>query len=139
ELVATRRGDDGFAERAFEVLVQRHGAMVLGTCRQLLGDEHAAEDAFQVTFLVLAGKAGSIERPELLGPWLYGVAVRTARKARLVRDQRRRRQVTMWPLRAEPIDAGAPDEVEVRLIRREQVDLLHEEIGRLPEKYRVPI
>ena len=56
--------------------------MVLGVCRQLLGDRHHAEDAFQAVFLVLARKAGSIRDPDLLGNWLYGVAVRTARKAR---------------------------------------------------------
>ena len=57
--------------------------MVLDICRQLLGDLHDAEDAFQAVFLVLARKAPSIRDPDLLGNWLYGVALRTARKARL--------------------------------------------------------
>src|SRR5262249_33562681 len=69
-------------ETAFEALVRRHGPLVLGVCRRVLRDAHAAEDAFQTTFLVLARKAGSLRRPEALGPWLYGVALRTARKAR---------------------------------------------------------
>ena len=56
--------------------------MVLGVCRQLLGDHQHAEDAFQAVFLVLARKARSIREPDLLGNWLYGVALRTARKAR---------------------------------------------------------
>ena len=61
--------------------------MVLGVCRQLLGDRQHAEDAFQAVFLVLAQKAGSIRDPDLLGNWIYGVAVRTSRcaKARLAR------------------------------------------------------
>src|SRR5580700_1853233 len=73
---------DSAGEAAFAALVHRHGPMVLDVCRQLLGDLHHAEDAFQAVFLVLARKAGVIRDPDLLGAWLYGVAVRTARKAR---------------------------------------------------------
>ena len=44
-------------EAAFSAIVARHGTMVLGVCRQLLGDHHEAEDAFQATFFVLARQA----------------------------------------------------------------------------------
>src|SRR5271163_4339354 len=73
--------DDEAAALAFEAIVERYGAMVLKVCRTLLRDEHAAEDAFQATFLVLARKAPTIDVRELLSNWLYGVASRTARKA----------------------------------------------------------
>ena len=66
----------------FAALVARHGPMVLNICLQSLGDRHHAEDAFQAVFLVLARKARSIRDPNLLGAWLYGVALRTARKAK---------------------------------------------------------
>ena len=66
-------------EAAFAALVGRHGPMVLGVCRQFLGDAQHAEDAFQAVFLVLAQKARAIRDPDLLGNWLYGVAIRTAR------------------------------------------------------------
>ena len=69
-------------QTAFAVLAQRHGPMVLGVCRALLKNSHDAEDAFQATFLVLAQKAGSITRRDSLASWLYGVACRTALKAR---------------------------------------------------------
>src|SRR5437763_10912576 len=71
-------GPGEVAELAFAVLVERHGPMVLRACRRALRDEHAAEDAFQATFLVLARKAGSVRRRDTLGPWLHGVACRVA-------------------------------------------------------------
>ena len=55
-------------EAAFEALVSRHGPMVLGTCRRMLSDPHDVDDAFQATFLVLARKAGSIQRRRPPGP-----------------------------------------------------------------------
>src|SRR5580692_11573217 len=73
---------DAAGDAAFAALVTRYGPMVLHVCRQLLGDRHHAEDAFQAVFLVLARKALSIRDPDLVGTWIYGVAIRTARKAR---------------------------------------------------------
>src|SRR5262249_32469795 len=66
------------AEEAFQELVRRHGPMVLGVCRHILGQVHDAEDAFQATFLVLARKAGSIRDRRGVGRWLYEVAYRIA-------------------------------------------------------------
>src|SRR5262245_25344800 len=75
-------------EDAFAALLKRHGPLVLGVCRQVLGDLHEAEDAFQATFLVLARKAKSIRRSESLGPWLYRVAINIARTAKANAAQR---------------------------------------------------
>src|SRR5205823_9344784 len=84
----TAHGD----QAAFEALVRRHGPMVLRVCRSVLRDEHAADDAFQATFLVLARKAGSLLRQELLAGWLHGVAHRVAARARVEAARRLNRE-----------------------------------------------
>ena len=124
-------GRGGAPEAAFEALVERHGPMVLRVCRGVLGNLDDAQDAFQATFLVLALKSRGIGRRELLGNWLYGVATRTAMKARTRAARRRRHELRVAGMTGEALDED-----------REGGDLalvLHEEVGRLPEKYRSPV
>ena len=83
-----RRWADGRDRAAFELIVWRHGPLVLGTCRRVCRSEADAEDSFQATFLVLARKAGGV-RSSLPG-WLH----RTARRAAL-RASRRRRETSL--------------------------------------------
>jgi RNA polymerase sigma factor (sigma-70 family) len=120
-------------EAAFELLAGRHGPMVLGVCRRVLGDAHEAEDACQATFLVLARKAASAARHPSAGGWLHTVAYRVALRARARRATRAARE---RPLDEPPPTAaqGPADEAAWREVRR----VIDEEVSRLPEKYRVP-
>jgi RNA polymerase sigma factor (sigma-70 family) len=134
---------DATGEAAFAALVTRHGPMVLRVCRQLLGDVHHAEDAFQAVFLVLARKAGSIQDPDLLGNWLYGVALRTAKKAK-VRLARRRKNEEGGSMRHPGLGSHTALERMVQpvgqpTLAREDVEALHDEIARLPGSFRVPV
>jgi RNA polymerase sigma factor (sigma-70 family) len=115
-------------EAAFEALVRRHGPMVLGVCRRVLRNCHDAEDAFQATFLVLVRKAASIRPREQVGNWLYGVAYRTALKARAVAARQSARE-RMRPRHELIQDEPAADWLE----------LLDEEFSKLPDKYRAPV
>ena len=124
-----RRQDEG-AEAAFAHLVGVHGPMVWDVCRGVLSDSHAAEDAFQATFLVLARRAGSIRRRDAVGPWLYGVARRVAVRVKTAAVRRMLREGQATEMKATRI----PDP-----IRREQIEAVHEEVDRLAEKYRAPV
>jgi RNA polymerase sigma factor (sigma-70 family) len=118
-------------EAAFAALLRRHGPLVLGVCRQVLRDPHDAEDAFQATFLVLAKKAGSIREREALGSWLYRVAFNLATTARTSAARRRAREREAGTMAQAPPAGDAP--------AHDWQPLLHEEVNRLPEKYRVPV
>ncbi len=118
-------------ECAFELLLWRHGPMVLGTCRRLLRREQDAEDAFQVTFLTLARKAGAIGKREAVGSWLYKVAYRAALQVRAAAER--------LPAGVLPGDGPAAPEDASAAEARELRPVLDEEVGRLPEKYRAPV
>jgi RNA polymerase sigma factor (sigma-70 family) len=134
---------DSVGEAAFAALVARHGPMVLGICRQVMGDLHLAEDAFQAVFLVLARKARSIGNPDLLSNWLYGVALRTARKAkvRLARRRKHEEEGSMSPPGSESISSvdSLVQPAEQPALERDDVAALHDEIDRLPRSFRLPV
>jgi HlyD family secretion protein len=118
-------------ELAFELLIWRHGSMVLSACRRVLRHDQDAEDSFQATFLALARKARSIGKRQSLASWLYKVAIRIALQAKRNREKEWRRAKTAWlPSRGQQVH-----DVLVHDIKR----VVDEEIGRLPERYRAAV
>jgi RNA polymerase sigma factor (sigma-70 family) len=118
-------------QAAFAELVRRHGPMVLNVCRSVLRHEQDAEDAFQATFLLLARKAAAVRRPEALAGFLYEVAHRVALRAQGAAARRRDRERSVIP--APSTDPTL--DMTVRDLHR----VLHEELRRLPDRYRVPL
>jgi RNA polymerase sigma factor (sigma-70 family) len=118
-------------EAAFAALVRRHGPMVLGVARRVVGNVADADDVLQATFLVLVTKAATVRPREALGNWLYGVAYRTALKVRTTAARRlaKERQVK------EMARARAPEEDNGEELLR----LLDQELSRLPDKYRLAV
>jgi RNA polymerase sigma factor (sigma-70 family) len=117
-------------EAAFAELVRRHGPMVLGVCRRLSADAHAAEDAFQATFLVLARRAAAVPWRAALGGWLHGVARRVALKARARAGRRPD---------AAKLSAAAPADPAEEAARRELRRVVDQEVAGLPARYRAPL
>jgi RNA polymerase sigma factor (sigma-70 family) len=122
---------DGADQAAFSALVERHGPMVLSLCSKVLGNPHDAEDAFQAAFLVLARRAGSVRKAESLASWLHGVAVRVAVRAKTAAARRtvcERRGAMMRVVGS--VREGSELEAWAEV---------HEEIARLPARYRQPV
>ena len=119
------------SERAFELLIQRHGPLVLGVCRRVLGHNHDAEDVFQATFLVLATKAHVIRKERSIGSWLFGVAHRLALQAKRAAVRRQRHEREGTALRA----TTTQEQVD----RREDLQVLDEELQQLSELHRAPL
>jgi RNA polymerase sigma factor (sigma-70 family) len=115
---------------AFEALVRRHGPLVLAACRAVLSDPADADDACQAAFVALHRRAHTVRDPRTLGGWLFRVARRAAldlKDSSLRRQARERRA-------AKPEPVGGPD-----LSWREACAVLHEELDRLPSRYRLPL
>jgi RNA polymerase sigma factor (sigma-70 family) len=124
---------DELAELAFAALVERHQAMVWRVCLAILRNEHLAEDAMQATFMVLVRRARTLWVRDSLGPWLHQVACRTASCLRATATRRRR-------LERRYAENHAPNLVQVEAERCPDQDAaVHEEVIRLPEKYRAPV
>src|SRR5262249_29401954 len=130
-----RRFAESGDQTAFARLVRRHGAMVLGVCRRVLRDWHAAEDVFQAAFLVLARKAKSIRKHASVSSWLHSVARHLAIRAKQVAVRREERQRQAAALQAAAVQSHCAADASWRDVAA----LLDEELSRLPDKYRAPL
>lgn len=128
-------GLNDVSEAAFESLLLRHGPMVLTVCRRIAGDLYDAEDAFQATFLILANRAKSIREQRSISSWLHGVALRVAHRVRSRTVRREVEEQKFADMRTHDLDpeANRPEDGAI------DYEALHQEVLRLPRKYREAI
>ena len=119
-------------EEAFAVIVRRHGPLVLAVCRRVSANVEVADDAFQAVFMVLAKKADSVRPREAVRGWLYGVATRTALRARTMTGRWEKRETLVGTVPDQP--ASTHPDTDPDALR-----ILNEEIGRLPETLRAAV
>jgi RNA polymerase sigma factor (sigma-70 family) len=124
------RGRD---EAAFAEVVRRYGGLVFGVARRQSGHQQQAEDVFQATFLALARSAGRLGREATLANWLYTVALRQARKARVLAARRTEHE------RTRALSAAPPSDPLAEISGRELLRAIDEELARLPDKHRLPV
>jgi RNA polymerase sigma factor (sigma-70 family) len=117
-------------ESAFAELVRRHGPLVRGVCRRVLGGDPSADDAFQATFLLLARKAGRGGWQASVAGWLHVTAWNVARKARA--------RIRFGPALGER-EVSGPADPAVTAAWRELCHILDEELARLPDRLRSPL
>ena len=134
QLLERFMGADGeVAELAFAAIIDRHGPMVRRICRQMLGNQHDGQDAFQAAFFILARKAGTVRTRDSLASWLQGVAYRVCLRARSANSRRRvheRMAATQGGAGASGVNEGET---------ADWGELLHAELARLPQRFRAPI
>src|SRR5262245_10156513 len=131
-LARLRRGRD---PAAFEAVVRRHGPAVLAACRRTLADPADVDDAFQATFLKLLLGPQAVRDARTLGSWLYGVGHRTALRARTARLRRERLLHRLGARVTVLSTADAAADPAWRDVCR----VLHEELDRLDDSYRLPL
>jgi RNA polymerase sigma factor (sigma-70 family) len=123
---------DSGDEDAFRAIVATHGPMVMAVCRRVLGEPRDVEDAFQVTFLILAKKAAKLAQGDPIGHWLYGVAYRVALRARRTTARRHARERTLPDVPEAAFLIDDPSRFELSRV-------IDEELAKLPAKYRAPV
>ena len=116
------------AEAAFETLVARHGPMVLDVCRNVLPSFTMPRTLSRRRSWFWHRGPGRSRRKDALAGWLLGVARRVALRSRADLVRRRAYEGRAAEMKAEH-ETDRPDSWPE----------LHEEIGRLPERYREPV
>jgi RNA polymerase sigma factor (sigma-70 family) len=119
------------SEEDFAELVDRHGSMVLGVCRRVLGPGSDAEDAAQAVMVALSRKARSLRGRPDLGAWLHRAAWFAATRA--VRSVQRRKAHERAAGELRPAAAGGPAAEDVWSRVGPHLDAA---LNGLPEKYR---
>ncbi len=97
------------SEVAFTALVQRYVNLVYSTALRHTNHARAAEEITQAVFIILARKAGSLNRKTVLPGWLYHTARLTAANWQRAETRRARREQEAFM--QSTLEESAPDDV----------------------------
>jgi RNA polymerase sigma factor (sigma-70 family) len=128
-LVALLRGGNG---HAFEVIVDRYEARLLGFCRQMLGSTEDAEDVLQEVFVNAYRAILADDREIKLRPWLYRIA-----RNRCLNHLRKPVAEGKDSMDSHPIVEAASTHERVQ--NREEFRQLLSDVDRLPETQRTAL
>ena len=129
KLVAmTRRGD----QSAYEALMGRYHARILGFTRHMLGSREDAEDVTQESFAAAYSAMMADERPINVKPWLYRIA-----RNRSLNHMRRQKAIGVDDFDLHVADHGRTTADEVG--QREELRLLMGDVQALPESQRTAL
>lgn len=117
-VLQAQQGDDD----AFAQLVERYQTPVYNLCYRMLGEDEAAEDAAQESFLRVYRNLARFDRQRSFATWLLSIT------AHYCIDCLRRRKFTMISIDAERDDDERPMELpDVEALNPEQETVRHEE------------
>ncbi len=118
---------------ALEILVFRYAPLVHSVCKRQCRSTVDAEDAFQVTFMILARSAESIRSAVALPAWLHATAYRVSMRTR--RPMQQTDSGNLAECKAVTTESNPLDAIA----RQHELCVLDEELNQLPEKTRTPL
>lgn len=123
---------------SFEMLIERYASLVFRVCRRQCRTVSDAEDAFQVTFMILARSAHSIKSSRALPAWLHGTAYRVAARSRRLHPHEQPGSGDAPDLLATVANPSVIEPLDA-ISRHHELCVLDEELHRIPEAIRSPL
>jgi len=118
-------------QESFDQLYQRYYLMVLKVTREIMGNEHDAEDAFQEIFMRIFTKIGQFRHESSFSSWVRSIAVNACKD--MLRSRSRRTTEPLESLEVGIIKSSIRQDEE--LIMNELLGNLQEKIGCLRKEY----
>ena len=121
------------ADEVFEVLMRQNADHLMAFIRAMVRNNTLAEDVFQETFMVAWRRFGDFDRDRPFGPWLRGIAHRTA----LGLMRKTRKEFAVDTAIVDVLEAHAAGYERISMAEESSaVEMLNDCVGRLPPRYR---
>ena len=132
----SNQADPGFppsAEEVFEVLMRQNADHLMAFIRAMVRNNALADDVFQETFLVAWRRFDDFDRDRPFGPWLRGIAHRTA----LGLMRKTRKEFAVDTAIVDVLESHAAGYERVSMSEESSAaEMLNDCVGRLPPRYR---